>query len=92
MNRNTVSKWKNNKINLKKSNINDNHVNNNGSKCKDIKNNKNTYKISLLTSMINKKNENEKIQIKRIPTKAKSNRPKTIIPLLVIDYILSIII
>jgi hypothetical protein len=91
MNRNTVNKWKkNNKINFKKSNINDNHVNNKENKCKDIKNNKKTYKISLLTSMINKKNENEKIHIKRTPTKAESNRPKTINPL--IDYILSIMI
>jgi hypothetical protein len=51
---------------------------NNGNKCKDIKNNKKTYKISLLTSMINKKNENEKIQIKRTPTKAKSNKERQV--------------
>ena len=31
--------------------------NNNGNKCKDIKNNKKTYKTSLLTPMINKKTE-----------------------------------
>ena len=63
--------------------------NNNRNKCTDIKNNKKTYKTSLLTSMINKK-LNEKIQIKCTPTKGKSNRPKTINPL--IDYILSIMI
>jgi hypothetical protein len=60
--------------------------NNNRNKCKDIKNNKETYKTSILTSKINKKNENEKIQIKCTTTKTKSNRPKTINPL--IDYIL----
>jgi hypothetical protein len=32
----------------------------NGNKCKDIKNNKKTYKTSLLTSMNNKKNEMRK--------------------------------
>jgi hypothetical protein len=64
--------------------------NNNGKKCKDIKNNNTNNKTGLLTSMINKKNWNEKMQIKRTPTKAKSNKPKTIIPL--IDYILSIMI
>ena len=34
--------------------------NNNGNKCKDIKKNKKTYKASLPTSMINKKNEMRK--------------------------------
>ena len=34
--------------------------NNNGNKCTDIKNNKKSYKTSLLTSMINKKNEMRK--------------------------------
>ena len=33
---------------------------NNGNKCYDIKNNKKTYKTSLSTSMINKKNEMRK--------------------------------
>ena len=60
---------------------------NNRNKCKDIKtNNKEAYKTSILTSIINKKNENEKIQIKCTTTKGKSNRPKTINPL--IDYML----
>ena len=41
--------------------------NNNGNKCKDIKKNKKTYKASLPTSMINKKNEMRK---------CKSNTPQ----------------
>ena len=56
-----------------------------------MKNNKKSYKTSLLTSMIKQsKKFNEKIQIKRTPTKAKSNRPQNINPL--IDCILSIMI
>jgi hypothetical protein len=46
------------KLTSKKSNINVNKQN--GNKCKDIKNNKKTYKTSLLTSMNNKKNEMRK--------------------------------
>ena len=56
-----------------------------------IKNNKKSYKTSLLTSMIKQsKKFNEKIQIKRTPAKAKSNRPQNINPL--IEWILSIMI
>jgi hypothetical protein len=47
------------------------------------------FKTSLLTSMIKQSNKfNEKIQIKRTPAKAKSNRPQNINPL--IDWILPI--
>jgi hypothetical protein len=55
---------KNITINLKMHNVttitrqdNKKRWNNNGNKCKDIKNNNKTYKTSLLTSTINKKIE-----------------------------------
>jgi hypothetical protein len=47
--------------------VNKKRWNNNGNKCKDIKNNNKTYKTSLLTSTINKKIEMRK---------CKSNAPQ----------------
>ena len=63
--------------------------NNNGNKCYDIKNVKKTYKTSLSTSIINKKNEMRKYK-SNAPKLSQSNRPKTNNPL--IDYIMPIMI
>ena len=49
--------------------------NNNWNKCKDIKNNEKTFKTSLQTSMVNKKNEMRKYK-SNAPQLKQSNRPK----------------
>ena len=61
--------------------------NNNGNKCKDIKNNNKTYKTSLLTSMINDKIEMRKYKSSAPQLKQSQTDPKQNNPLL--DYILS---
>jgi hypothetical protein len=56
--------------------------NNNGNKCKDIKNNKITYKTSLQTSMINAKNEMRKYKSNTPQLKQSQTDPKQLIHLL----------
>jgi hypothetical protein len=71
---------KRNKINLKKYNINDKSINkmcnNNGNNCKYIKNNNKTCKTSLLTSMINQKNEMRKYKSNAHQQKQSQTYPK----------------
>ena len=53
--------------------------NNNGNKCKDIKNNNKTYNTSLLTSMINKKIEMRKCKSNAPQLKQSQTDPKQLI-------------
>jgi hypothetical protein len=53
--------------------------NNNGNKCKDIKNNNTTYKTSLLTSMINDKIEIRKCKSTAPQLKQSQTDPKQLI-------------
>ena len=53
--------------------------NNNGNKCKDIKNNNKTYKTDPLTSLINKKIEMKKCKSNAPQLKHSQTDPKQII-------------